>query len=123
MMVTSSKTTSMVPVNIGGPTVESTMVSGSTIKWKAKELLHGATVGDMSETISMIKSMDKVPSNGQMVENISVNGAKENNMARVSTSRKVKRGRESGRWVRESSGSKITILNSKPDHRTRFFHD
>jgi len=119
MMVTSSKTTSMVPVNIGGPTEESTMVSGSTIKWKAKELLHGATVGDMSETISMIKSMDKVPSSGQMVENILVNGAKENNMARVSTSRKVKRGRESGRWVRESSGSKITILNSKPDHRTR----
>lgn len=123
MMATSSKTTSMAPVNIGGPTEESTMVSGSTTKWKAKVLLPGATVGDMSETISMIKSMDKVHSNGQMVENILASGAKVNNMARVSTSRKVRRGRASGRWVRESSGSRITILNSRPDHRIRFFHD
>ena len=123
MMATFSKTTSMVPVNIGGPTEESTMVSGSTIKWKAKVLLHGVTVGDMSETILMIKRMDKEHSSGQMVENILANGAKVNNMARVSTSRRVRRGRESGRWVRESSGSRTTILNSKPDHRTRFFHD
>ena len=42
MKETSFKIISMVKVSTDGPTVGYITVSGSTIKWKAKELSHGA---------------------------------------------------------------------------------
>lgn len=61
----------------------------------------------MKETIKMIKSMVKELLNGQMEENILVNGAKENNTVKEFTSKKEKRDSVFGKWVREQSGSKI----------------
>jgi len=62
-----------------GLMAESTMDNGSTTKWRAKALLHGVTVVDMLDNIRMIRNTDKEPLSGQMVENISENGTKENN--------------------------------------------
>jgi len=55
----------------------------------------------MSETTKMTKSTAKVLSSGQTGESISASGAKASNTEREFTSRKVRRGRESGRWGRE----------------------
>ena len=66
----STKTTSKVPENTGGPMVESTTDNGSTIKWKAMELSPGLMAESTSDNIRMIKSMDKVLLNGQMAETI-----------------------------------------------------
>jgi hypothetical protein len=70
IMVTSSKTTSMVKVSIVGQMDVSTMDSGLTTRWRAKELSLGATAGDTKETTKMIRSMDTVLSSGQMEESI-----------------------------------------------------
>ena len=48
-MVISSKIIFMVPVNIDGPTEGFIMDTGSTIRWKARELSPGPTVEDMKE--------------------------------------------------------------------------
>jgi hypothetical protein len=49
----------------------------------------------------MIKNMVKELLNGQMEENILVNGAKENNTVKEFTSKKEKRDSVFGKWVRE----------------------
>ena len=49
---------------------ESTMVNGSTIKWKDMVLSLGQTAESTSENIKTIKNMVKVLLNGLMVENI-----------------------------------------------------
>lgn len=54
----------------------------------------------------MTKSTVTEHLSGLMAESILDNGAKESNMAAESTSKKEKRGKESGKWVRESSGLK-----------------
>jgi len=64
------KTISKVLVNTGGPMEESTMVNGSTIKWKDMVLSLGQTAESTSENIKTIKNMVKVLLNGLMVENI-----------------------------------------------------
>jgi len=66
----SMKTILKVLVNIGGPMAESTMVNGSTIKWKGTALLPGLMVESMSVNIKTIKNMVKVLLSGLMVENI-----------------------------------------------------
>jgi len=63
----------------------------------------------------MIRSMGKEPSNGLMVENTLVIGAKANNTARAFTSRKVKRDKASGIWGREQNGLEIQILRVNED--------
>jgi len=62
---------------------------------------------DMKVTIRTIKNTDTEPSSGQMEGSISETGAKVNSMARVSTSKRARRDKASGRWARESSGSKM----------------
>ena len=86
----------------------SIMVNGLITKWKAKVLLPGVTAEDMRATTRMIKSMDTVHLSGQIVGSTLVTGAKVNNMERESISKRARRDKESGRWARESSGSKIS---------------
>jgi hypothetical protein len=66
----STKITSKVPENTGGPMVESTMDNGSTIKWKDMELSLGQMAESTSDNIRMTKNTDKVLLNGQMAETI-----------------------------------------------------
>ena len=75
----------MVQVSTSGLMVEFTKENGSTTKWKAKVLSLGVMVVVTLENIKMIKSTVKEHSNGQMVENISANGIKENNMDKAPT--------------------------------------
>ena len=98
----------------------SIMVNGLITKWKAKVLLPGVTAEDMRATTRMIKSMDTVHLSGQMVGSTLVTGAKVNNMARVSTSKKARRDRESGRWARELSGSRILGAQQTNDYFFEF---
>lgn len=90
--------------NINGPMVVSTAARGSTIKWKDKALLLGVMADDMLAAIRMIRSTATEPLNGQMVESILVNGAKVNNMEKVFTSKKARKGRVFGKWARGLSG-------------------
>lgn len=94
----------------------SIMANGLITKWRAKVLLPGATAEDMRATTRMIKNTDMVPLSGQMVGSTLVTGAKVNNMERESTSKRVRRDKESGRWARELSGSKTleAQLTSEP---------
>lgn len=112
-MVTSSKTTSTVKENTDGLMEESTEVNGLTIRWKAKEPSPGVMADDMLVCTRMIKSMDKVPSNGQMVVSTLASGAKASSTEKENTSRKERAGKESGRWVRESSGSRKKLSEVK----------
>ena len=107
MMVTSSKTTFMEWVSIDGLMVEFTTANGLITKWKDKVLSLGATAEDMKETIRMIRSMVMELLSGQTAENILVIGAKENNMEKEFISKKEKRDKVSGRWEKESSGSRM----------------
>lgn len=110
-MEISSKITSTAKESTDGLTEEFTEVSGSTTRWREKEPSLGVTEEDTSECIRMIKSTVTVPSSGQMVVNTSENGVKANNTARESTLKKESAGKESGRWVKESNGSKKTPNN------------
>jgi hypothetical protein len=105
-MVTSTKITSTERESTSGPMAEFTMVSGSTTKWKGRVPSLGVMAEDMSDNIRMIRNTDKVPLSGQMAGNISESGAKESNTAKELTSKKERRDTVSGRWARESSGSK-----------------
>jgi len=107
-MEISIRTISTARENIVGRTDVSTMASGSTTRWKAKALSLGATAEGMRATIRMTKSMDMVHSNGLMAESISVSGVKVNNTEKECTSKRAKRDKASGRWARESSGSRIS---------------
>jgi hypothetical protein len=106
-METSSRTTFTDKVSIVGLMAVSTTVSGSTTRWRAKAPSLGVTEEDMKETTRMIKNTATVPLNGLMVESTSVTGAKVSNMEKVSTSKRAKRDKESGRWARELSGSRL----------------
>ena len=108
IVVTSSKITFMVKESTNGLTAESTTVNGLTTKWKVKVSSPGLTEESMSENIRTIKNTALVPSNGQMVVSTLENGKKVSNTERVNTSKKAKAEEASGRWVRESSGSKKT---------------
>ena len=105
-METSTKITSMERESTSGPMAEFTMVNGSTTKWKDRVHSLGVMAEDMSDNIRMIRNTAKAPSSGQMAGNISESGAKESNTAKVLTSKKERRDTVSGRWARESSGSK-----------------
>lgn len=109
IMVTFSRTTFMDKVNINGLMVGYTMASGLTTKWRVKELSLGQMVESMKVTIKMTRNMDMVPSNGLTEESILVNGAKANNTAKASISKRVRRDKEFGKWVRGLNGSK-TIM-------------
>ena len=106
-MVIFSKTIFTDKASINGLMVVFTMDNGLTTKWKDKERLLGVMGVDMKETTKMIKSMVMVLLSGLTVENISENGAKANNMAKEFTSKKAKRGKVSGKWVKELSGSRL----------------
>ena len=107
IMEISSKTTFTVKANINGLMAVFTTDSGSTTKWKDKELLHGVIGVDTKETTKMIKNMVTVRSSGRMAENISVNGAKANSMVKVFTSKRAKRDKVSGKWAKELNGSRL----------------
>lgn len=107
IMVIFSRTIFMDRVNINGLMVVFTMDNGLTTKWRDKEHSHGAMGVDMKETTKMIKNTDTVHLSGLMAENISENGARANNMEKVFTSKRVKRDKESGRWEKELSGSRL----------------
>ena len=85
MTGTSTKITFTVMVSTFGQMAESTMANGLTTKWKVREPLLGAMVVHISVNIRMTKSMDKVHSNGLMVESTSESGLKESNMVKVHT--------------------------------------
>lgn len=85
MMVIFTKTTFMETVSTSGQMAESTMVNGSTIKWKAKVPSHGVMDVDTLDNIKMIRNTVKEPLSGQMVESISENGTKESNTDKVHT--------------------------------------
>jgi hypothetical protein len=106
-METSSRTTFTDKVSIVGLMAVSTTVNGSTTRWRAKAPLLGVTEGDMKVTTRMIRSTDMEPSNGLMAESTSVTGAKVSNTEKVSTSKRAKRDKVSGRWARELSGSRM----------------
>ena len=106
----SFKITSMEKENINGPMVEFTTASGLITKWKVKAPSPGAMAVDTLAAIKMIKSMVMVLLSGQMVASILVNGVKANNTEKEFTSKKVKRGKESGKWARELSGSRLQHL-------------
>ena len=118
IMEISSKTTFTVKANINGLMAVFTTDSGSTTKWKDKELLHGVMGVDTKETTKMIKNMVTVRSSGRMAENISVNGAKANSMVKVFTSKKAKRDRASGTWVKERSGSATPLRESTDEQKS-----
>ena len=107
IMETSSRTTFTDKVSIVGLMAVSTTDSGSTTRWRVKAPSLGAMEEDMKETTRMIKSMAMVPSSGLMVESTSVTGVKVSNTEKVSTSKRVKRDKASGRWARELSGSRM----------------
>ena len=107
IMEISSKTIFTDKVSINGLMVVSTTVSGLITKWKDKVLSLGATAEDMKETIRIIRSMVMELLSGQTAENILVIGAKENNMEKEFISKKEKRDKVSGRWEKESSGSRM----------------
>ena len=115
-METFSRTTFTDKVSIVGLTAVSTTVSGSTTRWRAKAPSLGVTEEDMKETTRMIKSTAMVPSSGLMVESTSVTGAKVSNTAKVSTSKRAKRDKVSGRWARELNGSRIPQALQTNDH-------
>ena len=85
MTATFTKITSTEPVSTSGQMAEFTKENGSITKWKARVLLPGAMDVVTSENIRMIKNTDKVLLSGQMVENILVNGIKENNTVKAPT--------------------------------------
>jgi hypothetical protein len=95
----------MAKESTSGLMAESTTDNGSTTKWKEMAHSRGPMAVDMLECTKTIKSTDKELSNGQMVASTSVNGAKENNMEKVFTSKKAKRDKEFGTWAKERSGS------------------
>jgi carbamoylphosphate synthase small subunit len=96
----------MARVSTSGLMEEFTRENGSTIKWKDKESSLGATAEDTWALIKTIKKMGSEHSSGLMVESTSVNGAKESNTAKESTLKKESVAMVSGKWERESSGSK-----------------
>lgn len=98
---TFSKTISTDKVSIYGQTEEFTTVNGSTIRWRAMVRLLGVTDVDTSDNTKMTRSMVTVLSSGQTEESTSESGSKVSSTAKVYISRRVKRGKESGRWVRE----------------------
>ena len=83
MMVTFTRTISMVMESTFGQMAEFTMDSGLTIKWKAKELSPGVMDEDTSDNTKMIRSMVREHLSGQTAENILVNGTKANNTVMV----------------------------------------
>ena len=107
MMETSSKTTSTELVNTSGPMEEFTRENGSTTKWKATEFSRGVTAVDTLVNTKMTRNTATELSNGPMVASTSASGALESSTARVSTSRRERSVRVSGRWAKESSGSKL----------------
>ena len=107
-METSFKTIFMDKVSIVGQTEGFTMGSGLTIRWRDKAPSLGVMAEGIKAITRMIRSMVMVPLNGLMVESTSVSGAKVNNTGKESTSKRAKRDKASGRWARESSGSKIS---------------
>lgn len=77
------------------------MVNGLITKWKGKELLLGAMGENMLGNIKMIKNMELEHLNGLMVESILVNGIRVNNTEKALILRKEKKGKVSGKWVKE----------------------
>ena len=107
IMEISSKTIFTDKVSINGLMVVSTTDSGWTTRWRAKALSPGAMVVDTKATTRMIKSTGTEPSSGPMAGNISASGAKANSTEKEFTSKRARRDKESGRWARGLSGSKI----------------
>ena len=86
--------------------VESTMDNGSIIKWKDTVLSPGQMAESTLDNIKTIKNMDKEHLNGLMVETIQVNGKMENNMEKEFILKKANKEKVTGRWARESIGSR-----------------
>jgi uncharacterized oligopeptide transporter (OPT) family protein len=116
IMETFSRTTFTDKVSIVGLTAVSTMVNGSTTRWRVKAPSLGVMEEDMKETTRMIRSTAMVHSSGQMVESTSVTGAKVSNTAKVSTSKRARRDKVSGRWARELNGSRMPAALQINDH-------
>jgi len=96
----------MAQVSIDGPMEGFIRESGRIIKWKVKVYLRGAMAGDTWEAIKMIRSMAMVLLSGLTVGSILVNGFWGNSMVREFISKKAKKDKGFGRWVKELSGSK-----------------
>lgn len=88
-----------------GLTEEFIKESGLIIKWKERVFSHGVMAVVTWEAIKMIRSMVMVHSNGLMVASILENGFWENSMGREFISKKAKKDKVFGRWVKELSGS------------------
>ena len=67
----------------------------------------GPTAVDTSAATKMIRSMDMALLSGQMVASTSVTGVKASSTAKVSTSKKERRDRVSGKWARELNGLRM----------------
>lgn len=72
-------------VSTPGPTDESTMVNGSTAKWKEREYLHGLMGASTWASTKTIKSMAREHLLGQMAAVTMVNGKTENSTEKVFT--------------------------------------
>ena len=103
----------MVKASTSGLMVVSTTDNGLITRWRAKALSPGATVVDTKATTRMIKSMGTEPSSGPTAGNTSVSGAKANSTEKEFTSKRARRDKESGRWGRGLSGSKILPISDK----------
>jgi len=88
---------------------ESTKGVGKIIRWTEKGgYLHGPMGGDMRESIKKIKSRGWGHSIGLITGSMLGSGVMGSNMeSGCSLHKMVSRGRESGRWGRESDGYKI----------------
>jgi len=90
-----------VQVSIDGRTVEYIKESGQIIKWKEKVFSLGVMAVATSEAIKMIKNTEMVHSNGPTVASILENGFWENSTVREYISKKEKKDKVFGRWVKE----------------------
>ena len=106
MKETFFKIISMEKANTDGLMDEFTTASGLITRWKARAPSHGAMAVDTLAATRTIRSMATARSSGPTVANILANGVKASNTGKVSTSKKAKSGKESGKWARGLSGSR-----------------
>lgn len=107
MKETFSKIIFMAKANTNGPMVEFIAASGSTTKWKVKELSLGVMAVAMLVVIKMTRNTATEPLSGPMDASTSESGVRANNMAKVFTSKKARNDKAFGKWARELSGSKL----------------
>lgn len=121
LMESSWITIFMAKVSIIGVMVEDMREIGATTRCMAMEYSHGVMEESIKESMSMIKKKEKGDLNGQIIDNILVNGRMESNMAteNILTKKEIQE-REFGRTVKEYNGSRRMLNN---DLKMRFISD